>query len=69
MYEKSIPYTDYSPGKKECGFPGGRCCLWRVLREIRFNYKKIENKLDMILQHILNTDMKNKHLFTWMKHG
>ena len=26
--------------KEECSFPGGRYCLWRVLNEMGFNYKK-----------------------------
>ena len=30
--------------KEECGFPGGRFCLWRVLKEMGFTYKKRDNK-------------------------
>ena len=30
--------------KEECVFPGGRYCLWRVLREMGFNYKKKDGK-------------------------
>ena len=30
--------------KEVCGFPGGRYCLWRVLREMGFNYKKKDGK-------------------------
>ena len=25
--------------KEQCGFPGGRFCMWRVLRELGFSYK------------------------------
>ena len=32
------------PAKEECGFPGGRFCLWRVLKEMGFTYKKRDNK-------------------------
>ena len=30
--------------KKEFGFPGGRFCLWRVLKEMGYSYKKKDNK-------------------------
>jgi len=30
--------------KKECSFPGGRYCLWRVLRGIGFAYKRKDGK-------------------------
>ena len=30
--------------KEECGFPGGRFCLWRVLKEMGFTYKKETTK-------------------------
>ena len=30
--------------KEECGFPGCRFCLWRVLKEMGFTYKKRDNK-------------------------
>ena len=30
--------------KEQCGFPGGRFCMWRVLRELGFSYKKRDNK-------------------------
>ena len=30
--------------KEECGFTGGRFCLWRVLKEMGFTYKKRDNK-------------------------
>ncbi len=26
--------------KEQCGFPGGRFCMWRVLREMGYSYKK-----------------------------
>ena len=30
--------------KEQCGFPGGRFCMWRVLRELGFSYKKRDGK-------------------------
>ena len=30
--------------KDQCGFPGGRFCMWRVLQELGFSYKKRDNK-------------------------
>ena len=30
--------------KEEFGFPGGRFCLWRVLKETGYSYKKKDNK-------------------------
>ena len=30
--------------KEECRFTGGRYCLWRVLREMGFSYKKKDEK-------------------------
>lgn len=30
--------------KEQCGFPGGRYCMWRVLRDMGFTYKKRDNK-------------------------
>ena len=30
--------------KVQCGFPGGRYCMWRVLQEMGFTYKKRDNK-------------------------
>ena len=26
--------------KEDCAFPGGRFCLWRILKEMGFTYKK-----------------------------
>ena len=34
----------FEKAKEECGFPGGRFCLWRVLKEMGFTYKKRDNK-------------------------
>ena len=30
--------------EEEFGFPGGRFCLWRVLKEMGYSYKKKDNK-------------------------
>ena len=30
--------------KEQCGFAGGRYCMWRVLREMGFTYKKRDDK-------------------------
>ena len=30
--------------KEEIGFPGGRFCLWRALKEMGYSYKKKDNK-------------------------
>ena len=30
--------------KVQCGFPGGRYCMWRVLQQMGFTYKKRDNK-------------------------
>ena len=30
--------------KEEFGFPGGKFCLWRVLKEMGYSYKKKDNK-------------------------
>ena len=30
--------------REECGFPGGRFCLWRVLKGMGIIYKKRDNK-------------------------
>ena len=30
--------------REECGFPGGRFCLWRLLGQLGFTYKKRDNK-------------------------
>ena len=30
--------------KEECSFLGGRYCLWRILRQMGFNYKKRDNQ-------------------------
>ena len=68
--------------KEECRFPGGRYCLWRVLREMGFNYKKKDGKqfiyerADILvqrntyLQHILKHRREKKTLIymdeTWV---
>ena len=36
--------VELEKAKGECGFPGGRFCLWRVLKGMRFTYKKRDNK-------------------------
>ena len=42
--------------KEECGFPGGRFCLWRVLKEMGFTYKKRDNKKYIYEQTHILTD-------------
>ena len=59
--------------KEECSFPGGRYCLWRVLNEMGFNYKK-KTASNLYMREVtylnrdthtysafLNTDEKTKH--------
>ena len=37
-------YTVPEKAREECGFPGGRFCLWRVLKGMGVTYKKRDNK-------------------------
>ena len=40
--------------KEDCGFPGGRFCLWRILKEMGYSYKKKDDKQFLYEQrHIL----------------
>ena len=36
--------------REECGFPGGRFCLWRLLRQLGFTYKTCDNEQTNILE-------------------
>ena len=46
--------------KEQCGFPGGRFCMWRVLRELGFSYKKWDSKQYIYEQrHIL----EQRHMY------
>ena len=35
--------------REECGFPGGRFCLWQLLGQLGFPYKKCDNEQTNIL--------------------
>ena len=51
--------------KEECGFPGGRFCLWRVLKEMGFTYKKRDNKKYIYEQTNI---LEQRHTFMHITH-
>ena len=46
--------------KEQCGFPGGRFCMWRVLQELGYSYKKKDNKQFIYEQHNI---LKQRHTY------
>ena len=51
--------------KEECGFPGGRYCLWRVFQDMGFTYKKRDNKQYVYKQNII--EQRRTYLKTILK--
>ena len=59
--------------REMCNFPGGRFCLWRLLQQMGFTYKKQDNKkyVDILEQRhaYLQTIHKLQQESTQMRHG
>ena len=61
--------------KEECGFPGSRFCLWRVLNATGFTYKKQDNKKihtrtdKHTFRLYTNWDKNIQTLYTQTRHG
>ena len=51
----------HEKAREECGFPGGRFCLWRVLKGMGFPYKKRDNK-KYIYKHTNILEQKHTYL-------
>ena len=49
--------------KEQCGFPGGKFCMWCVLRELGFSYNKRDSKQYIYKQ----TNMRHTYLQTILK--